>query len=179
MKPKEVDDSVEGLLRLWTIGALAAVVCAALLLASCENTGIEDDRDSPVAGGRGVTLQQIINEPEEFYGKEVTVAGKVGEVVQPSAVFTIGFVGPPEVVIVGTKHLHEIAKGKVKAVHEGDLVRVSGTVRPFKIDKIQRDIDYKIDTDEYVAGLMGGPAILARTVVVIPERGDTIRGGTT
>lgn len=178
MKPRVVTNSVEGLFRIWTVGALAVVVSAALLLASCEDLGIGDDRESPVAGRRGATLQQIINEPEEFYGKKVTVAGEVAEVVNPSSMFTIGLVGPPEVVVVGTKRLPKIMKGEVTEVHEGDLVRVSGTVRPFKIDKIQRDVDYKIDT-EYVAGLMGGPAILARTVVVSPERGGATEGSTT
>jgi len=159
--------------------AFVLAVAAALLLASCGvGEGQQDGGDAegeakageqgPEAGrtrpAERVTVQELADNPSEFYGATVTVSGKVIEAVDPGAV-RIERDGT-RLLVMGVEQIPQIVAGDTKAVDEGDLIKATGKVRQFEKEEIQKDVDYGID-DEYFGDYEGDPALLAYSVEVI------------
>lgn len=181
MKPATVAENVESLFRIWTIGVMSVIV-AALLLASCGTEGGQQGNQGATQGTttlggkpeppgppQGARIQEIANNPKEFYGEQATITGRVTEAVEPNA-FRVGS-GGDQLLVVGAQQLPRIAKGEEKEVNEGDYVRVTGLVRQFKIEEVRKEVDRGID-DEYFGDFQGDPAVLATSVEVIlqPDR---------
>lgn len=177
MKPSAVVKSRDHLLRSWSAGVMALIVTAALLLASCGSEGGqqggEADAEGKVKAGEEagqtrpaerVTVEELTNNPSEFYGESVTVSGEVMEAVEPAAFRIEG--DDEELLVAGVQQLPKIVEGEVKEVNEGDRVRVTGEVRQFKMEEIKQDVDYGID-NEYFGDFEGDPAVLASSVEVI------------
>ncbi len=168
MKPRAPKSS-DRLLRSWSGGVMAMIVTAALLLASCGSEGGQQGGEAGEEAGQTrpagrVTVEELTNNPSEFYGESVTVSGEVMEAVEPGAFRIEG--DDEELLVAGVQQLPKIVEGEVKEVNEGDRVRVTGEVRPFKIEEIQQEVDYGID-NEYFGDFEGDPAVLARSVEVI------------
>ena len=176
MRPTAVANSVQSLFRIWTIGVMTGMV-AALVLASCGTEGAQQgnqgaqeetttlaEKPEPPGPPQGARIQEIANNPEEFYGERVTVTGRVTEAVEPNT-FRVGS-GGEQLLVVGAQQLSRIAKGERKEVNEGDYVRATGEVRQFNLEEVQQDVDYGID-DEYFGDYEGDPAVLAYSVKVI------------
>ncbi len=156
MKPRAVAKSGDRLLRAWSVGVMALMIAAALLLASCGTQGGQQDSEGGVEGkakageeagqsrpAERVTVEELTNNPSEFYGESVTVSGQVVEAVEPGA-FRIDS-GGDQLLVVGVQQLPEIMEGEVKEVNEGDRVRATGEVRQFKIEEVRQEVDRGID----------------------------------
>ncbi len=170
MKPRVAAKSEGGLFRAWCGGAMAVMVAAALLLSSCGGAGgqqggdeggtEEKARPGEEAGqtrpAERVTVEELTNNPSEYYGQSVTVNGQVTEVVEPGA-FRIDKDG---------EQLLVVALKQVPNVNEGDSIRATGEVRKFKIEEVRQKADRGID-DEYFGDFKGDPAVLARSAEVI------------
>ncbi len=177
MKPRVMVRSGNGLLRTWGSGVISLLIASALLLASCgteqgqqggEGGAQEKAKAGEEAGqtrpAERVTIEELTDNPSEFYGESVTVNGEVIEEVEPGAVRIEGDDG--ELLVVGVQQLQKIAKGGVKEVDEGDHVRATGEVRQFKIEEVQKEVDYGID-NEYFGDFKGDPVVLANSFEVI------------
>ena len=170
MKPRATAKSDGGLFRAWGGAAMALMVATALLLASCGSQGgqqgsgdggaEEKEKAGEEAGQtrstERVTVQELTNNPSEFYGQSVTVSGQVVEAVEPG-VFRIDSEGD-QLLVVALK--------QVPNVNEGDTVRATGEVRKFKIEEVRQKVDRGID-DEYFGDYKGDPAVLAYSAEVI------------
>ncbi len=176
MKPRAVAKSSDRLLRSWSGGAMALMVATALLLSSCGSEGGQQGGEGGAEGkakageeagqtrsAERVTVEELTNNPSEFYGDRVTVSGQVVEAVEPNA-FRIDS-GGDQLLVVGVQQLPKITEGEVKQVNEGDRVRVTGEVRQFRIEEIRQEVDHGID-DEYFDDFEGDPALLASSAEV-------------
>ncbi len=177
MTPKVMARSGDGLYKVWGGRVIALLVAAALLLASCgpeegqrgNEGGAEEKAKAGEEAGQTrpaerVTIEEVTENPSEFYGESVTVNGEVIEAVDPNAFRIEGDDG--ELLVVGVQQLEKIAKGGVKEINEGDHIRATGEVRQFKIEEVQKDVDYGID-NEYFGDYKGDPAVLASSFEVI------------
>jgi len=177
MKPTVTARNGGGIFRVWGGLVSAPLIAASLLLASCgteegkqggdgspegrTNAGEEAGQTRPA---ERVTIEELTDNPSEFYGESVTVNGEVIEEVEPGAFRIEGDDG--ELLVVGVQQLQKIAKGGVKEVDEGDRVRATGEVRQFKIEEVRKEVDYGID-NEYFGDFKGDPAVLANSFEVI------------
>ncbi len=177
MKVRATTKSGDSLFRAWSGGAMALMVVAALLVVSCgavegeqggeggaEGTASTAEEAGQTRPVESVTVEEITNNPSEFYGESVTVSGQVVEAVEPGA-FRIDSEGD-QLLVVGAQQLSKIAEGEVKEVNEGDRIRVTGLVRQFKIEEVRQEVDRGID-NEYFGDFEGDPAVLATSVEVI------------
>ncbi len=177
MTPKVMVRSGDSLFQMWGRGMVALLVAVAtLLLASCGTEDGQQGGGSPEGKAKAgeeagqtrpaerVTIEELTDNPSEFYGESVTVNGEVIEVVEPGAFRIEGDDG--ELLVVGVQQLQNIAKGGDKEVSEGDLVRATGEVRQFKLEEVRNEVDYGID-NEYFGDFKGDPAVLARSFEVI------------
>ena len=164
------------------IGAMLLMLAVALFLASC---GGEQEGGSPESGGgesaggaEGISVATIIDNPEEFYGNQVTVSGLVTQVVSPNALVIGGgeFVGGDGLLIVGAQELPQIvegvAEGDVVEIQQQDLVQATGTLRQFNQEEITNEISYEFN-DQLFTEFEGEPAVVASQVVVTPQQGGT------
>ena len=83
MEPRTVAERGGSRSRAWVVGAIALML-AAVSLAAC---GQQAQQQGQQQGGQGspqeVTLSEIIDSPEQFYGQRVTVSGAVGQFIEP------------------------------------------------------------------------------------------------
>lgn len=178
--------SEDGRLRAWKFG-VPLMVASSMFLASCgEEPAAEANpaetapaaNEEPESAGRavGVGVADIVDDPGEFYGKNLTVSGLVGEVVAPNAV-TIGGqdgVFEEELLIVGAQPLPELAAGDAVEVAVDDLVQATGTLQEFQVTEFEEALDTQFD-DQLFAAYEGEPALQATSVALTPAEG----GGTT
>ncbi len=169
MKPKVTAKGDRNLFRAWSGTATALMVATALLLSSCGSQGgqqgsgeggAEEKAKAGQEAGQTrpaerVTVEELTNNPGEYYGQRVTVSGQVVEAVEPGA-FRIDSEGD-QLLVVALK--------QVPNVNEGDRVRATGEVRQFKIEEVRQKADRGID-DEYFGDYKGDPAVLAYSAEV-------------
>ncbi len=181
--------------RAWTVGAIVLML-AAMFLASCGGGGQqaqqeEDGGAAQETGGQGpqeATLEEIVNSPDQFYGKTVTVTGAVGQFIEPRGL-----------VIVSEQTLEEIGVNPTAVTPEGvstpqistvlldegvvvvskstldapkrQLVRVTGTVRQFDRAVVGEEVGFEL-RQRYYGGWRNKPAIVAQSVEQIGGRGE-------
>jgi hypothetical protein len=119
---------------------------------------------SPQPAGN-VTLDDITENPETYFGQTVTVEGGIDEVRSEQA-FTIAsstLVDANEVLVVS-------ATGQAfdAALEAEQPVRVTGELREFVLAEIERDFDLTLDP-ELEAEFEGQPVIVASSVEVIGD----------
>lgn len=180
-----------GLLRIWTVGALALML-AAVLLSACggeeqqgaaggEETVATGEEEESAGQAIGVSVADVTDNPDELYGKDMTLSGLVTEVVGPNAVAIGGgeFVGGEQVLIVGAQKLPQIVEGLPEGepfeVQQQDLVQASGALREFNLAEVEDEIGYDLD-DNLFSDFEGEPALVADSFVLSPQQGA---GGTT
>lgn len=124
-----------------------------------------DEQDDSAGSEQEVSIRELADSPEEFYGERVTVSATVARVAQPE-VFTLASDEPETdeepvedeaVLVVGSE---PIASG----LSEEQSVRVTGRVREFQVEEVERELG--IDLQGSLRADYGGeaPAILAESV---------------
>ena len=113
----------------------------------------------------------VVVQPDDFYGKTVTVTGKIAHVIGPRA-FTVGEDRPVdgELLVVPARPI-AVPAGRAAAVPmvTDDVVRLTGEVRRFELVSFEREAGTQLD-DGALHRWEGRPALLARTVEVSPRR---------
>ncbi len=185
-KVRVAEKETGGLMRIWTVGAMALMLAVALLLASCgeeegaaeepaaeeqaaATSGAEAESEGPAAG---VVISDITDNPQEYFGTTATVSGEVNDVLTPNA-FTIGgedFLGTDELLIVGVQQLPNIVEGVEGEVEVGqdDIVQVTGTVREFNVTEIEDEVGYALD-DGVFGEFEGEPVVVAKKIFLTPR----------
>ena len=109
----------------------------------------------------GVTLYDITDNTEEFYGSTVTVSGEVNEVLGPRS-FTIGGeeFGGEELLVVSSVPRPD--------PEEGDVVQVTGEVQRFDVSSVERNIGFDLD-GELLAPWESTPSIVADSASLTPR----------
>ena len=174
----------DGRFLVWNMGVLLMMLGAALFLASCgakepaaENpaeTAPAANEDPESAGQAiGVSVADIVDDPSEFYGKDLTVSGLVSEVVAPNAVTIGGQDGifEEELLIVGAQPLPELAEGDAVELAVDDLVQATGTLEEFQVTEFEEALDTQFD-DQLFATYEGEPALQASSVALTPAQGE-------
>ncbi|MEH2069694.1 MAG: hypothetical protein V7K47_16290 [Nostoc sp.] len=83
---------------------------------------------------------QITQRPEQYYGRNVAITGKVGDVRSP-VLLTLD-----ENQLFGRQDLLVLLKAPSKiAINQGQTVSITGEVRPFVVADIERDYDFRWD----------------------------------
>lgn len=141
--------------------ALIALLALAVYLANDRNR-VADDVDGP-------SVSAIADEPAAFYGKEVTIDGEVVDSLGPRA-FVLGEregLETTRVLVLGAEAL-PVAEGRSEDAPflDDDEVQVSGMVRPFRQDELERELGFDLD-DAAFADWENEPAIVATSVQMV------------
>lgn len=147
----------------WIIGAVLLAILAFVLIQVFN----EEQSAAPEAA---VTVSDIADNPQEYYGSTVTVSGEVGELIGPRA-FTIGAeddLGGGSLLVVGAQQLPQIMEGEADEITAQDVAQVTGPVREFNLTEVENEIGAELD-DALFAEFEGEPAVVANTVDVTAE----------
>jgi len=167
---------------------MALMLGVALMLASCgqeqagsvEETVAAGEEAESAGQAAGVSVADVTDNPDELYGKEMTLSGLVTEVVGPNAVAIGGeeFFGGEQVLVLGAQKLQQIAEGVPEGepfeVQQQDLVQATGTLQEFNLSEVENEIGYDLD-DNLFGDWEGEPVLVADSFVLTPQQG----GGTT
>ena len=158
--------SKDRFLWVWIAVPIVAVVATVVVLALLR----EGD---PGFSEAGVTLEEIADEPDQWFGESVTADGDVGEVLGPrSFLLTERFTASDLLVInpVPLWKVGEQADGEPLSegeLSEDQLVRVTGEVVRFDIASAERRIGADLD-EETLDAYVGTPAIIADSISLEP-----------
>lgn len=149
----------------------------ALVLAGCgqdaqrtaeRTAGETRDRAEEMAGRdrqAGDTIQRINSDPQNYYGKTVTVSGEVDKVMNPHAVQISGEgMMQNDMLVVSKRNFSDVAR---RNLAENDRLQVSGTVRQFRIAEIEKEIGFDLD-DQAFSDWNDKPVLIANNVTVTP-----------
>lgn len=114
--------------------------------------------DKPVLVATAFTLTpepgEVAEEPAPFIGKNVTLKGKIAEVIAPN-VFTLD-----DKELIGGKEL--LVVGNAGAINAGQTVRVIGSIRKL----VAADLDIKLQP-RLIAEYEGKAAVIARSIEIV------------
>lgn len=163
----------QGRSKVWIgmIGALLGLGVGLLVGA------IAFDEDEAFAPVRPVetTLDGIVEEPQNFLGKDTFITGQVREILSPRS-FTVspaGFSGPELLVASKAPLAAPTGRSGTRPVLEGDLVQVSGEVRRFDRARFERELGTSLgrEFDSFLGDDLGeregDPAIRADRVTLL------------
>ena len=190
MEPRTVDERGgsrgSNFSRVWTAGAIALML-AAMFLASCGGGGQEGQQEEGGAtqetGGQSpqeATLEEIVNSPDQFYDKQVTVTGVVGQFIEPRGLVIVPKQTLKELKItptavtpegvptpqVSTVLLDEgvvVVSKSIMDAPKRQLVRVTGTVRQFDRAVVGKEVGFDL-RQRYYGGWRNKPSIVATSV---------------
>jgi hypothetical protein len=121
------------------------------------------------------TSNQIKEQPSRFYGKKVTVVGEVDKLFSGRA-FELEGTGWAfdDNITVLTRRPIQLSTGSLA---DDDEVIVTGTVRPFVVAEVERDLDWDLERDLEVR-LESRPVIIAETIRRTNDQASwSVRGG--
>lgn len=154
--------------RWWAIGAVTAAV--ALFQAGCTGpAGGRPVADQASVPDTGATISLIAERPRTYFGKTVTVSGEVDRVYGPHAFLFEGdqFVGGADLLVVTRQPLPAVPGRPADApLRAGDIVQVTGLVRPLDAAALQRELGVDLPTNLLLAELADRPVVVARTTAV-------------
>ncbi len=107
------------------------------------------------------TVSNINEDPESYYGQEVSVIGDVVE-LESTYAFELddpALLGGDTILVVGGEEL---------TVTEGETVQVTGTVRQFNLTEIESETGFELE-DELFTDFEGRPVIVASSVSPAPD----------
>lgn len=158
--------------RRTTLAVLAALVTAcASQPAVYESLGEVVDEPQYLSA----TIAELAADPEEFAGKVVTVAGEVNRVLGPRW-FTIGGeeFGGHEILVLGRSTVPALLSDLADSARiMNDIVQVTGVVRVFEEDALEREIG-SIDLDGDVFDFFDAEPVIVMAELDITPRSDPV-----
>ncbi|HEX6125273.1 MAG TPA: hypothetical protein VFZ23_07850 [Pyrinomonadaceae bacterium] len=141
-------------------------VALALLIVTCFFAGCESESINPftTAPDKGVTVENILSNPKDYTGKEVTVVAAVSKTVGDRAFLLHGENPTGELLVVGgdpypSQPNESIEHGFMLA----QSVRVTGTVEAFDPVAVERQAGVRRD-DDRLKNYRGRAMIVARSL---------------
>ena len=142
-----------------TILLALALLLPIVLAASCAESSSEK-----AARVGGVTAQQIIENPNAYVGKTVTVSGDVEEIWGPRAFNMDSGASVGELLVVGREPFPQVTNnGSDTAVLFNDVATVTGVVRMFVTADVEREIGWDLDP-RIEADFNAKPVLIAQSV---------------
>ena len=153
------------------LGLLAVGLVIYLAVFREDSTDPGYDGTDPSVPATGITTSEIIDHPEQYLGRTVTVAGEVDRVLGRWA-FTIGggdFIGDDRLLILSTVKLPQVPRRPAdNPLLEDDIVQVTGPVRRFDLAAAERELGVDLD-DGLFDDHIGRLAIVARSLALTPR----------
>ncbi len=125
----------------------------------------------------GVTAQQIIENPDAYIGKEVTVSGDVEEIHSPRSFNMDSGTSVGELLIVGREPFPQLPDAGDRIYVINDVATVTGVVRKFVAADIEREIGW-MDAD-LGSKFDGKTVLVANSVSFKPGAGTATTQTTT
>ncbi len=119
----------------------------------------------------GVTVAEVEQDPEAFFGQTVTVSGEDNDIYGPNA-FTIGgegFAGALLIIVPADAEIQGVNVLDVQEWDNDDIVQVTGTVREYIIAEIENE--FGIDLVPEIEYEEMEPAVVADVLYVSPRTG--------
>jgi hypothetical protein len=154
---------------LWVLGLLIVGLLAWALWAT-----FWQNEDSP-GPDVGVTLSDLADQPEEYYGQRVVVSGQIEDVLDEDGAVDAGDTGGAGFVlgddagflVVGS-NIPELATiGENEQIAEGDVVQVTGVVQAFDRAGFQDEAGVELEEGVF-DDFDDRPAIQAMAVSLVP-----------
>lgn len=172
------------------VALVLLMAVATLLLASCNageggdrDPGSEDDIGQPTPEQQGgstaseaqVSLRELTRTPDQYYGKQITVNGTVGRVIEPNTfALTSDEAAESDESFEVEAALVAGREGSIPNLSEGQRVRVTGEVQRFNRQEIEQELDVNLD-DSLYAEYEEKPVVLPGVVEVLAG-GETTGG---
>ncbi|MCP9496306.1 MAG: hypothetical protein MSG64_17830 [Pyrinomonadaceae bacterium MAG19_C2-C3] len=137
----------------------AALVCVPLLFTACAS---ESPKERAAEVG-GVTAAQVINNPNAYVGKTVTVSGDVEEIHSPRAFNMDSGASLGELLVLGREPFPQVPDGGNRGYVINDTATVTGTVRMLVTAEIERELGWDLQP-ELEAEFNAKPVLVAQTV---------------
>ncbi len=161
--------------RMTVVGLLITTLIVAIGCAP--RMGTQQDLSAVVdATNLTTTVNAIADEPSRFVGRIVTVSGEVGDILGPRW-FTVGGdeFGGEEVLVLGRSTLPGLVStladsGRVT----NDIVQVTGMVRTFEEDALEREIGGGLDLDGDVFDGYDAYPVIVMTDLDLTPRVDVV-----
>ena len=137
--------------RLFRIAFALFVAVGFVALSGCES-------EEPNAG---VTLSDIADDPQAYFGQTVTVSGEIDEVLGMNA-FVIGADDLDDDLLIVSADPIPVAEGRMDTAPfaEGDEVRATGIVEAFRVADLEAKYGFDLD-DGLFGGYDGLPVLVA------------------
>ncbi|MFW7378924.1 MAG: hypothetical protein ACOH5I_08970 [Oligoflexus sp.] len=129
--------------------------------------------EQEVASLTTISIEDVTENPAQYYEKTVTLGGEVEQVFSPQT-FRLG--GPDffnnEILVVAAEPLTPVTNRSVDTpIMEGDIVTVTGEVRNLTVAEIEREFSFDI-MPEYEVEFENRDVLVARSVVISPRRSN-------
>ncbi len=135
-----------------------------LLFAACAS---ESPGERAAAVG-GVTAAQIINNPNLYVGKTVTVSGDVEEIHSPRAFNMDSGISVGELLVLGREPFPQLPDAGNRAYVINDTATVTGTIRLLVTADVERELGWDL-TPEIEAEFNARPVLIAQTAGFRPN----------
>ena len=115
----------------------------------------------------GHTIQNINKEPQNFYGKTVTVSGEVDKLLNPRA-FQVSGEGMTnnDIIVITKKPLSDMT-AQAAQLTEDARVQVTGTVRRFDMAAVEKEVGFDLD-DKMFSDWRDKPVVIAESITITP-----------
>lgn len=162
--------------RTWTLVALAAEAALVVGLTWSLFPSLWSvlravvDIDQSAGSDKGVNLTEVAGHPDVMQGRTVTISAEVADLLAPQAM-TIGndalFVGNKVLVVGGAPLETLLAEPEAGPIAAGDVVRVTGQVRPSDPAALAAELGGGLDAAA-LQGYGGKAALVAESIELDP-----------
>lgn len=162
---------VTGALLGAAVGALLGAVVGLIVGAQA----FDDEEPLPPLPPVETALEEVVEEPDGFLGKDTSISGHVREILSPRS-FTVSpssFSGPELLVVSKARLATPTGRSAMRPVLEGDSVQVFGEVRRFERSEFERELGASLgpEFDSFLGDDLGeregDPAIRADRVTFV------------
>lgn len=110
----------------------------------------------------GLTARQVVENPNAYVGKNITISGAVEEIHNPQA-FTMDSGLNDDLLILGREPYPQVAEAGNRAYWVSDVATVTGVIRNMTAADVEREIGWNI-APELESRFTGKPVMIAQTV---------------
>ncbi len=142
--------------RLFAVLAVTLTLVFGLIGCAKDADEIADDKG-------GVTAQMVIENPDAYMGKTVTVSGDVEEIHSPKAFNMDSGVSVGELLVVGREPFPNLADANDRAYVINDVATVTGVVKKFVTADIEKEIGWTLDPS--ISSAFDGKTVLVANSV--------------
>ncbi len=140
-----------------TVFAVFAIAVSLIFVNACSDAATERAEETG-----GVTAQQIIENPEAYVGKTVTVSGDVEEIYDPRAFDMDSSTSIGNLLVIGTTPFPKFPDENGRVVAKGDIATVTGVVKMLTtVEDVEREIGWDL-TPEIETTYKTKPVLIAQ-----------------